>query len=148
MSIAKVVEGLTVNPTGIGATIKQFVSGMLPNRRKNNEYAGNSPPDSGTPVIKIDEGTISYLLSLHYQRPYSFTVVSSDARQNAPGLYERIEALRNEDGNKLILQLVGDRFSAMAESTFNNIGHDLRVSMVSEQRSGSIYSSINTHPSS
>ena len=150
MSLAKIVASLTLMPTGITATIRQLAYGTGPKQEKNNMQANHSIQNPDNPIIQIDEETIRYLLSHYYQRPTSFVVFSSDARQRAPGLYERIEDLRNgyKNRNKLILQLVGDRFSAMAECKLDRVGHELRITSVAEQRSGSIYSGINTPPSS
>ena len=120
------------------------------NEKKNGGQAANSAPNPGTHAIRIDEESIRYLLSHHYQRPASFVVFSSDARQKAPGLYESIMALRNRhnNGDGLLMQLVGDRFSAMAECILDGVGYELKVTGVAEQRSGSIYSGISTPPSS
>ena len=134
MSLVRILDGFAIKP-GISATIKQLVSGIIPRVEKNNGQADSTAPAPSVPVIRIDDVATRYLLAFHYRRPYSFVVFSSDSRQNAPCLYEGIEALRNSGPDKFALRLEGDRFYAEAECALGTIGHELRITMVEEQRS-------------
>ena len=117
--------------SGLKAIIGRFAPGRILDDVARQAETHNPPATPNIPVVNIDQATRNYLLARHYKRPYSFAVFSSEARHDMPNLHDSVEALRNEE-NKLNLRLSGNRFSAMAECAFENLGYELRVTNVIE----------------